>query len=288
LYFVAGDGDQDKKARRYKSQWGNMGVMFFSGRVLLVDKKLLVDEGLVMDGWNYFNYFTEIEEYFWKKRGAHLLVSPLDWAIMETWQKAGIPLEAALKGIDRAFESYQRSRRGGAGKPLKSLAYCTDAVLEAAEELQEAAAGSGAKSARVAAKEIFSREELKSYFARNLARVSAAAEKYSGTQGELSARFSEVARSLEGSMVLLESPGALDLEDLERRLTILDEKLQAVLASHANEERLLQIRREMDGQLAAYRGKMKAEQLAMVEKQYLQKRLLEEFGLPRLSLYYLA
>ena len=72
-----------------------------------------------MDGWNYFNYFTEIEEYFWKKRGAHLLVSPLDWAIMETWQKAGVPLEAVLKGIDSAFESYGRSRRG-AGKPRKT------------------------------------------------------------------------------------------------------------------------------------------------------------------------
>ena len=59
-----------------------------------------------MENWNYFNYFTEIEEHFWKKRGAHLLVSPLDWAIMETWQKAGVPLEAALQGIDRAFESY--------------------------------------------------------------------------------------------------------------------------------------------------------------------------------------
>src|SRR5260370_1367356 len=102
-----------------------------------------------MDGWNYFNYFTEIEEYFWKKRGAHLLVSPLDWAIMEAWQKAGVPLEAALKGIDRAFESYGRSRRG-AGKPLKSLAYCTDAVLEAAEESQEAAAGSAPKGGRAA------------------------------------------------------------------------------------------------------------------------------------------
>src|SRR6201987_1990837 len=93
-----------------------------------------------MEAWNYFNYFTEIEEYFWKKRGSHLLVSPLDWAIMEAWQKAGVPLEAVFKGMDRAFESYGRSRRG-AGKPLKSLAYCTDAVLEAAEEAQEAAAG---------------------------------------------------------------------------------------------------------------------------------------------------
>lgn len=241
-----------------------------------------------MEDWNYFNYFTEIEEYFWKKRGAHLLVSPLDWAIMEAWQKAGIPLEAALKGIDRAFESYQRSRRGAGGKPLKSLAYCTDAVLEAAEEQQEAAAGSGARGAAVAPKEIFSREELKNYFVRNVARLRAAAEKQALTPAELRARFLEAANSLEASMVLLEHPGTLDLEDLERRLTILDEKLQAVLGSHASEERLLQIRREMDGQLAAYRGKMKAEQLAMVEKQYLQKRLLEEFGLPRLSLYYLA
>src|SRR5271168_3110742 len=101
-------------------------------------------------GWNYFNYFTEIEEYFWKKRGAHLLVSPLDWAIMETWQQAGVPLEAVLRGIDRAVESYARSRRG-AGKAMKTLAYCTDAVLEAAEEMIEAAAGAAPKSPRAAA-----------------------------------------------------------------------------------------------------------------------------------------
>jgi hypothetical protein len=240
-----------------------------------------------MDSWNYFNYFTEIEEYFWKKRGAHLLVSPLDWAIMETWQRAGIPLEAALVGIDRAFESYQRSRRGGLGKTLKSLAYCTDAVLEAAEERKEAAAGSGPKVARAAAKEMFSHDELKDYFARNIVRVRSAAEKYTAANPELSARLNEIAKSLETSLTLLDSPGNPDLEDLERRLTILDDKQQALLASHANDERMLQIRREMDGQLAAYRGKMKAEQLALVEKQYIQKRLLEEFGLPRLSLYYL-
>ena len=240
-----------------------------------------------MDSWNYFNYFTEIEEYFWKKRGAQLLVSPLDWAIMETWQKAGIPLEAALMGIDRAFESYRRSRRGGLGKPLKSLAYCTDAVLEAAEELKEAAAGSGPKIARAAPKETFSRAEVKDYFARNMARVRSVAEKYTVTHPELSARLNEIAKSLESCIPLLDSPGTPDLEDLERRLTILDDKQQALLASHASDERMLQIRREMDGQLAAYRRKMKAEQLALVEKQYIQKRLLEELGLPRLSLYYL-
>src|SRR5260370_9040684 len=168
-----------------------------------------------MDGWNYFNYFTEIEESLWKKRGADLLVSPLDWAIRETWQKAGVPLEAVLKGIDRAFESYGRSRRG-AGKPLKSLAYCTDAVLQAAEEALEAAAGSAPKNGREA-KEPFPREELKAYLARNAAQVAAATRKDEGRNPEMAARLPEIAESVLGSSLLLDSPAKLDFEDLERR-----------------------------------------------------------------------
>ena len=241
-----------------------------------------------MDGWNYFNYFTEIEEYFWKKRGAHLLVSPLDWAIMEAWQKAGVPLEAALKGIDRAFESYSRSRRGGSGKTMKSLAYCTDAVLEAAEEQLEAAAGKAPSSTRGPQKEAFSRGELKKYFERNAAQLNQAVEKQKKGQPSFAEALAEIAKSLETSGTLLDTPAMLDLEDLERRLTILDEKLQALLTSQASEELQLKIRRELDGQLATYRRKMKAEQLAVVEKQYMQKRLLEEFGLPRLSLFYFS
>ena len=237
-----------------------------------------------MGTWNYFNYFTEIEEYFWKKRGAHLLVSPLDWAIMESWQKGGVPLEAALKGIDRAFESYGRSRRG-AGKVLKSLAYCTDAVLEAAEESQDARAGRAPKDGTVG--EPFSREQVRTYLSRNTAKIKTGAQNTQAASPQLALRLAEIAHSLESSLVLLDAPGTVDFEDLERRLTVLDEKLQAILTSEAKEELLLRIRREVDGQLATYRRKMKAEQLALVEKQYMQKRLLDEFKLPRLSLYYL-
>ena len=240
-----------------------------------------------MDGWNYFNYFTEIENYFWKKRGAHLLVSPLDWAIMETWQKAGVPLEAVLKGIDRAFESYQRSRRG-VGKPLKSLAYCTDAVLEAAEEQLEAAAGSAPKNGNAAAKEPFSRKELRAYFAKNAAHIGKTIETIATHDRTFAEQLRGFAESLSSVAALLDLPGRLDLEDLERRLTVMDERLQAAVTSHASEETMLRIRREMDAQLAVYRRKMKAEQLALVEKQYVQKRLLEECGLPRLSLYYFS
>jgi hypothetical protein len=237
-----------------------------------------------MEAWNYFNYFTEIEEYFWKKRGSHLLVSPLDWAIMETWQKAGIPLEAVFKGIDKAFESYSRSRRG-AGKPLKSLAYCTDAVLDAAQEAQEAAAGKA--PLHQSAKPVpFERDEIRAYVQRNAEAVRRAMTAHESTK--LTALWEEAFRALESCAVLLDSPEPVDLEDLERRLTLLDERIFAGISLHASEDTQLRLRREMDRALAAYRSKMKAEQLALVEKQYLQKRLLEEFRIPRFSLFYLS
>jgi hypothetical protein len=242
-----------------------------------------------METFNYFNYFTEIEEYFWRKRGAHLLVSPLDWAIVETWQKAGVPLEAVLKGIDRAFESWSRSRRAAGGRQLKSLAYCVDAVLDAAEEASEAAAGSGPEVKRTQpAAEPFSREEFKKYFERNAARLRAAAEKRRATQAALSTRLDETAKRLDEARTLLESPSALDLEDLERRLTVLEEKLSAALSADADEDAMLAIRREMDRSLAPYRRKMSADQLAQLERQYIQKRLYELFEVPRLSLFYLT
>ena len=238
-----------------------------------------------MTEWNYFNYFTEIEEYFWKKRGSHLLVSPLDWAIMETWQKAGVPLEAVFKGIDSAFESYRRSRRG-AERPLKSLAYCTDAVLDAAEEANEAATGR-APANSTAKPSPFGRDELRRYFQRNSEMLRVAANTHT-EKPELVTLWGEALRALQSCIALLDSPGPLDVEDLERRLTLLDERIHAGMLLHASEELLLRLRRETDGALSPYRRKMKGGQLALVEKQFLQKRLLEQFRVPRLSLFYLS
>jgi len=238
---------------------------------------------------NYFNYFTEIEEYFWQKRGAHLLVSPLDWAIVETWQKAGIPLSAVLKGIDRAFESYARSRRAAGGRQLKSLSYCVDAVLDAAEEEKETAAGTGPiTTAAKKEEETFSREVLRAFFNRNDERLSTAAAAVRAALPELASRVDDARARLADLSPLVESPGALDLEDLERRLTVIEEKLTAALTAGAPEEFLLDLRRDMDHQLAPYRRKMNSAQLAQLERQYMQKRLWERYNLPRLSLFYLT
>ena len=88
---------------------------------------------------NYFNYFTEIEEHFQRRRGGILLLSTLDWALIETWKNAGVPLEAVLRGIDAAFDRYDQ--RPSKSKKVNSLAYCSQAVLAAAEDMKEAAVG---------------------------------------------------------------------------------------------------------------------------------------------------
>jgi len=246
-----------------------------------------------MEEINYFNFFTEIEEYFWRKRGAHLLVSPMDWAIMETWQKAGIPMAAVQKGIDRAFESYGRSRRGANGRTLKSLAYCVDAVLEAGAEAREAAAGQGPRTERSPASEPFTRPELRQYLERNAERLRTAASSRNGSSEDeefaaLKKHLQDSAMRLEELLPLVDSRAPLDLEDLERRLTVVEEKLSASLAANTGEAVLLAIREEMDRALAPYRRKMDAAQLSQLERQYQQKKLYDEFRVPRLSLFYLT
>jgi len=241
-----------------------------------------------MISFNYFNYYTEIEEYFWRKRGAHLLVSPLDWAIVETWQQTGISLSAVLKGIDRAFESYARSRRG-AGRPIKSLAYCASAVLDAAAEEKETSAGAGPQARPEKQDETFSRDELRSFFTRNRKQFERAAAKLAAdsAQATLAERLRETAARIEELLPILDAPGKLDLEDLERRMTVLEDKLTPALLAAVPEETLLSVRRELDKQLAAYRGKMTADQLRQLEQKYIEKRLREHYSLPRLSLFYL-
>jgi hypothetical protein len=160
-----------------------------------------------------------------------------------------------FKGIDRVFDIWGRSRRAVSGRQLKSLAYCVDAVLDAAAEAQEAAIGGGPET-RSARPVPFSRDELRRYLERNAGRVRGAAEKHRANHRELAVRLEEIGKRLEEALPLVDPPGALDLEDLERRLTVLEDKMTAVLFSDADEETLLAFRREMDRSLAAYRRKM--------------------------------
>jgi hypothetical protein len=231
---------------------------------------------------NYFNYFTEIEEHFQRRRGSGLLLSTLDWALIETWKDAGIPLEAVLRGIDDAFDSRERHPRT---KKVNSLAYCAQAVLSAAEEMKEAAVG--AQRADKPGKTLgFEPAEIAAFFRRNAAQLESAKL----PQGAISAQ--PVAQ--EGARILRELATDVEaattprrLEDLERRLTVLEEKLFAVLLASTPDEEIVEVRAHADRELAPYRRKMPASQIEQLQKQYVHKRLLEKYGLPRLSLFYM-
>ncbi|HZC65471.1 MAG TPA: hypothetical protein VE545_02780, partial [Candidatus Dormibacteraeota bacterium] len=134
----------------------------------------------------------------------------------------------------------------------------------------------------------FPLQELRVYLANNIAQARAAGARLSPIFPTLGARLNEIASAAEVASALLDAPGNPDLEDLERRLTVLDDKVYAAVTADASEELLLRVRRELDGQLAMYRRKMSAEQIALVEKQYLQKRLLQEVRVSRFSLYYFS
>ena len=216
-------------------------------------------------GLNYFNYFTEIEEHFQRARGTALfLMSPLDWALVESWKNADVPLEAVLRGIDAAFEKW-RARKVKT-QMVNSLAFCAQAVMTEAQIM------AGAIPARREAAPPFPLDDLRAYLEANAA--------------ALPAGFEETAASLRRLAEEVEQHYQ-DLEALEQRLTVLEEKMIAAARARQTDEELLASRQELDRQLRPYRGKMTADQLAMLEKQYLERNLLEKARLPRLSLFYM-
>ena len=237
---------------------------------------------------NYFNYFTEIEERFLRRRGGGLLLSTLDWALIETWKEAGIPLEAVLRGIDDAFDSYDQ--RPAKTKKVNSLAYCSQLVLAAAEDMKEAAvgatAGQSAPSAKSRAGQGFEPEVVAPFLRRNADLMEGARLPQGGGISARSVAL-DAAKTLRDLAEGIEKKPAARLEDLERRLTVLEEKFFAVLLTSTSDEEIVTIRAEADRDLAPYRRKMSGAQIDQLQKQYVHKRLLEKYNLPRLSLFYM-
>jgi hypothetical protein len=237
---------------------------------------------------NYFNYFTEIEERFQQRRGVIHLLSTLDWALIETWREAGIPLDAALRGIDAAFDKYEQRQKKGRMRRINGLAWCTQAVMQAAEELREAAAGS-APAPAAPAETGFEHERVAAHLeatATALDTAAVAPEVCAAT----AARLRELAVDVSASRDVPAPPNtpAADLESLERTLTVFEEKVFAALTAAAPEELLVALKEHAARELAPYRSRMGVVQLRQVERQFVQKQLLTHYNLPRLSLFYMS
>jgi hypothetical protein len=235
---------------------------------------------------NYFQYFSEVEEHFLQRRGSPLIGSTLDWAQIEIWKNAGIPLEAVLRGIDSAFDKYEQ-RKSKRHEKINSILWCAQAVLSAAEDMKEAAVGADVSSVKPGAGQGFEPATIAAFLGRNADLLQAAKLPHrSGISVQT------IANDAAGTLLQLASQienakTPPKLEEVERHLTVLEEKLFAGLLAATPDEDIVEVRTQADGELSPYRRKMSAPQIELLHKQYVHKRLLERYHLPRLSLFYM-
>lgn len=226
---------------------------------------------------NYYEYFTEIEERFQRRRGTLTMLSTLDWALIDTWREAGVPLQAVLRGIDDAFDKHD-ARTQKTGKRLRKvngLAWAAQAVMTATEQMKDAAVGAGVTAPQ--RESGFETEPVRAYLERNADRLTQAP-----MPAAAQAQRDEIATRLRA--LAAETPE--QTEELERTLTLLEEKLFALLLLITPEPQQIEWREQAARGLSGSRG-MSAVQLKHVTQQFLHKRLLETHNLPRLSLFYM-
>ena len=241
---------------------------------------------------NYFNYFTEIEEHFQQRRGSLLLLSTLDWALIETWRDAGIPLEVVLRGIDDAFDKYESRQSKRPQRKVNGLAWCSQAVMEAAEIQKEAAIGMAANpqsatTPKPDASAGFEAQRISDHLESGAQALDAASIAHEALHDNWAASLAAMALRLRHLADRVLAQADTDLEELERQLCALEEKLFATLTTHVPDQQLVSFKAEAGQQLGAYRSRMGAVQLRQIEQQFVHKRLLEHYRLPRLSLFYM-
>jgi hypothetical protein len=241
---------------------------------------------------NYFNYFTEIEDAFIRRRAKHLLLSPMDWALIESWKEMDVPLHVALRGIEKAFDSWESKPRK---RSVKSLLYCQEEVEAQFAEWRESRVGAaddpdenGTRPAEKSEGLPFSRAAILDHLRRGRSRILEVGA------GRKIVRADDFTDALERAAALLAdldqdfaAVASPDAQKLELSLTGLERMLSDAIQSTASSEEIARIESEVKGQLKPYRKHMESAVYQQTFNNLLLKRLREQFGVPRLSLFYL-
>ena len=235
---------------------------------------------------NYFNYFTEIEEHFQKRRGQARPLSPLDWSLMESLREAGVPLAVVLRGVDQAFD--KRSKRRRTVGHVNSLSYCTQTILAEYERHKESRIGEGNRPNQDGADEDLDQQHLIDLL------ETACRELEVLLEGSAVARLpalkkvvADVISSLGKIVLEVRESKSLDYEVLELKLNTFEERIIGAILSGISEESLLEVQKEIKREIGQHKRGLKSEHIAMLERKMMRKKLLESFHIPRLSLFYL-
>lgn len=251
---------------------------------------------------NYFNYFTEIEDEFVKRRSSHMLISPLDWSLIETWQQRGIPLNIVLRGINASFDAYDA--RAQRGRKVNSLLYCQQEVE--AQFLEFCAARVGAsnnapdgngKQSKTAANGngrnghhasdgAFTPLLVIAYLQEHCTTLEALSKQpqadpiWHETCVRVIVRLKQLIEEIYEEQVVFP-------EHLETDLMMIEEVILDGLRERAGATRLAELRREGKAQLRAYRESMERAIYEQTLNNFIARRLREQYHIPRLSLFYL-
>lgn len=244
---------------------------------------------------NYFNYFTEVEEEFVRRRGKPLLISPMDWALVESWKNAGIPLLIVLRAINKAFDSYDS--RAHRFRKINSILYCQQEVEATFAEHRLALTGSSPESAeepssskpsRKPAAEAFPREALTDFLARSSTDLRQALE-LANSQSliDLSDTLTRSIARLESTAADVSVSSRVDSEALERDLDSIERMILESLVRSSSEAEIESINAEAKTQLRSYKKKMEKEFYEQTVRNFVARRLRELHRIPRLSLFYM-
>jgi hypothetical protein len=242
---------------------------------------------------NYYNYFTEIEEYFVKRRGKHLLISPMDWALISAWRDAGVPLQVALRGINIAMDGFLARRRGSSAK-VNSLCYCHDAVMAEFAGYLESRLGESSGDTQETSKETeatsdtrneIENEEILELLSVRISEIKALSTKQSMADAlegirRVLARMEEVSTNLQ-------SGGRIDPEILERDLRIIDDLLITELSAAVSPERRLEWEKEAKKELKVYKKRLPKETYDKIRENFMRDKIHREFDVGELSIFHL-
>jgi hypothetical protein len=245
-------------------------------------------DALAPPAMNYFNYFTEIEEEFVKRRGSHMLVSPLDWTLIETWKQRGIPLHIVLRGINSSFDGYDR--RLSRGRKVNSLFFCQQEVEAQFQEYIESRVGAVHSATNGASQNgdgdtQFTPAAVIEFLKGQCEALWRLEAKHNDQS--LKETFTRTSERLSQIIEDLELTGVISPEMLEMDLMMIEEVILDGLREHAGDETLRQLRKEANDKLRRYKQSMEREVYEQTISNFVAQRLREIHQVPRLSLFYL-
>jgi hypothetical protein len=220
---------------------------------------------------NYFNYFSEIEDTFIRRRGKILMLSPLDWALMETWQEREIPLHIVLRAIEQVFDNHEKSNKK---RTIKGLTFCREEIEAQHEEWLESQVGKQTEqSSDAETDETFTLEGVTEHIA----------DVISALQNAINPAFEETFTRIIGRLNELKNTLTDDFEKVEASLAQIEKILDEELKRNAGKLHLTDIEQQLSG----YKKSLDKETYQKTFDLMLLKRLRDEHEIPRLSLFYL-